>query len=129
LEDLIDKYEFRKTALISAKIYPKLMIINQDMNLESTIWRATKMKHTMSLKLILTAVFDRFNTLEYQKLIMFDLDVIWNSKNSEFIPFFGRSASEIRDTPLVMSYCNMEVPLRSSKLKHFTNKKIDVVKI
>lgn len=87
------------------------------------------MNHTMSLKLILTAVFDKFNTLEYQKLIMFDLDVIWNSKNSEFIPFLGRSASEIRDTPLGMSYCNMEVPLRSSKLKHFTNKKIDVVKI
>ena len=97
--------------MIDAQIYPRFLVVNQDLNLRSTIHRANDLNATMSLKLLLTAIFDKYNDLEYQKLIMFDLYYLWSTNNSEFIPFLGRSSTEKRDA-LEMSYCNMEIPLK-----------------
>lgn len=68
-------YSFRKKAMKEAGIYPDFLIINLDLNLISTFYRASTVGSNMTTKLLLAAIFDHYShDLQYQSLIMFDLE-------------------------------------------------------
>lgn len=65
------------------------------MHLVSSIHLAVKLNNLSSIKILLDAIFENFNEVEYKKLIMYDLDILWKSKQINLEEFLGRSLNEI----------------------------------
>jgi hypothetical protein len=76
LESLFEGDTYRKKTMIEANIYPIFMILNFDLNLQSTIHKAILLKAVKSLKILIDMVFDNLNKMEYRDMIMFDLSLL-----------------------------------------------------
>lgn len=56
--------------------YPKLCIVQLDLNFMGTIERAFYLNSFKSIKIIFTHILDVIDTFEYQKFIMYELPII-----------------------------------------------------
>lgn len=110
----------RQKSFQDVNFYPKLMMINFDFNLNTTIYRGLKMKSMQSIKYLLDYLFDEVNSVNYNRLIMLDLHEIMASKiNSSFLNFFEESSEERKSIDRTL-YCNMEIPYFDTEIEQFS---------
>ena len=116
IEDIIAGDKLRKDTFVITEFYPKLLIIQVDLNFVSTVERAINYIAYKSLKLLLEEVLQTICSSDYQPLLMYDLPNIMESKQVQINEFFQLNKSEVN-----YSACNLEIEFDSAELPPFSD--------
>ena len=72
--------QLRRDTFKQIKMFPKLRLIQIDVNYRGTVERALQCSSFKSLKLLLDYFFENVNTQEYYNLLMHDLSIVLDQK-------------------------------------------------
>lgn len=127
VEQVIDGDRVRREHMQSCCFYPKICIVQIDLNYMGTIERAFKLNSFKSLKGIFNHILDVIDTFEYQKYIMYELPIIIEQKQIQIDDFFSMSQSERKN--LEKGFCNLEIELSQKELPPFSDLEFESYKV
>jgi len=120
INDILAGDKIRTQNFTAIGLSPWLSIINCDFNMNTTIYRALKMKAMFSLKIIYDYLFKKVNNRKYYTYVIMDLKYLLNTEfKSAITNFFDEDQDERNDLDRT-KYCNMENLFIDSDVDQFS---------